>query len=316
MSAHGKTRSVKQDNQIARLLDSSTVDDAKSTELAELSELDRDGLEVFRTAWADLDAERRRRILGRLVELAEENVELNFNEIFKLCLNDPDEEVRAQAIAGLWEDEETALVVPLLARLQDDPSDRVRASAASALGRFTLLGEHGKVRAELVQRMKTALLSVLNDERANEEVRRRALESLSPLSVPEVKKAIASAYARGDERIKIGAIYAMGRNCDPEWIPILFRELKSADAERRFEAATALGELGDSDAVPRLIDLGDDPDAEVRTAVLQSLGKIGGTKAKEYLQSCMSSRNESVRELARQALDELQGNEDPLSMPL
>ncbi len=307
---------MKQNDQIARLLDSSTLGDAKSVELAELSELDRDGLEAFRTAWEDLLAERRRRVLSRLVELAENNVELNFNEIFKLCLNDPDEEVRALAISGLWEDEETALVIPLLARLQDDPSDRVKASAASALGRFTLLGEHGKLRHELVEKMKTVLLSVLNDETANEEVRRRALESLSPLSIPEVKKAIASAYARGDERIKIGAIYAMGRNCDPEWIPILFKELNNADAERRFEAATALGELGDSDAVPKLIDLGNDPDAEVRTAVLQSLGKIGGTKAKEYLQSCMSSRNEAVKESARQALDELQANEDPLSMPL
>lgn len=307
---------MKQRNQIAKLLDSSTVDDAKHAELADLSELDRDGLEAFRIEWADLEAERKRRILSRLLDLAEDNVELNFDEIFKLCLNDPDEEVRAQAISGLWEDEETALVVPLLARLQDDPSDRVKASAASALGRFVLLGEHGKIRAELVEGLKTALLSVLNDEKANAEVRRRALESLSPLSVPEVKKAIASAYARGDERMRVGAIYAMGRNCDPEWIPILFKELKNAEAERRFEAATALGELGDSDAVPRLIELGDDPDAEVRTAVLQSLGKIGGTKAKEYLQSCMSSRSEAVRESARQALAELQANEDPLSMPL
>ncbi len=307
---------MKQNNPIAKLLDSSTADDAKSADLAELSELDPEGVEAFRAAWSLLETERRRRIIGRLVELAEDNVALNFNEIFKLCLNDADEEVRTQAIGGLWEDEETALVNPLLGLLREDKSDKVKAASASALGRFTLLGEHGKVRAELVDRMKAALLSALNDETANEEVRRRALESLSPLSVPEVKKAIASAYAKGNDRLKIGAIYAMGRNCDPEWIPILLKELQNSDAERRFEAATALGELGNSDAVPRLIELGDDPDAEVRTAVLQSLGRIGGTKAKEYLQSCMSSRNESVRESARQALDELQANEDPLSMPL
>jgi HEAT repeat protein len=163
--------------------------------------------------------------------------------------------------------------------------------------------------------MKDALLHVFDDEAVNEEIRRRALESLSPLSIPEVKKAIAWAYARGSERLKVGAIYAMGKNCDEEWVPILLKELNDSDAERRFEAATALGELGDSDAVPRLMEMGDDPDSEVRAAVLQSLGRIGGSKAKEYLQSCMSSRDESVRASARQALDELLANEDPLSMP-
>jgi len=150
----------------------------------------------------------------------------------------------------------------------------------------------------------------------NEEVRRRSLESLSPLSVPEVRKAIASAYARGNERLRIGAIYAMGRNCDHEWVPILLKETSNSDAERRFEAATALGELGDSDAVPRLIELGNDPDSEVRMAALQSLGKIGGSKARECLQSCMSSRDAAVIDAARQALDELKANEDPLSAPI
>jgi len=302
-------------NSIAAILDGSTVDGVKSTDLAELSELDREALDSFKAAWSGLDTERRRRIISRLVELAEDNVELNFNEVFKLCLADPDAEVRALAIGSLWEDEEPSLIAPLLDLLRRDESDKVRSSAASALGRFTLLGEHGKLRAEYVDKMKAALLQVFNDEAVNEEIRRRALESLSPLSIPEVKKAIAWAYARGSERLKIGAIFAMGRNCDLEWMPILLQELKNSDAERRFEAATALGELGDSDAVPRLMELGDDPDSEVRTAVLQSLGRIGGSEAKEYLQSCMASRDESVRESARQALDELRANEDPLSAP-
>jgi HEAT repeat protein len=307
---------IPENNSIAEIIDRATIDGAKSADLAELSELDPEALDSFRARWSVLDSERRRSIIGRLVELAEDNVELNFNEIFKLCLVDPDADVRSLAIGGLWENEEPGLIAPLVDLLRRDASDRVRAAAASALGRFTLLGEHGKLRAGYVDKMKTALLEIFNDEAVNEEIRHRALESLSSLSIPEVKKAIAGAYARGNDRLKVGAIYAMGRNCDPEWVPILFKELKNSDAERRFEAATALGELGDSDAVSRLIELGDDPDSEVRTAILQSLGRIGGSEAKEYLQSCMSSRDESVRESARQALHELQANEDPLSMPL
>jgi len=146
-------------------------------------------------------------------------------------------------------------------------------------------------------------------------VRRRALESLSPLSIPEVKKAIALAYGQGTERMRVGSIYAMGRSCDSDWLPILLKETSNSDAERRFEAATALGELGDPDAVPRLMELGNDADSEVRMAALQSLGKIGGSKAREYLQSCMNTRDEAVKDAARHALDELKANEDPLSAP-
>jgi len=87
---------------IAQILARSTVDAPRSTDLAELSELDRDEMETFKQAWSPLGPERRRHIISRLVELAEDNVELNFNEIFKLGLSDPDEEVRIKAIAGLW----------------------------------------------------------------------------------------------------------------------------------------------------------------------------------------------------------------------
>ena len=300
---------------IAQILDRSTVDAPKSTDLAELSELDRDEIETFKQAWSPLGPERRRHIISRLVELAEDNVELNFNEIFKLALRDLDEEVRVKAIAGLWEDEETALIRPLLDLLHKDSSERVRAAAASAFERFTLLGEHGKLRPAQVDKIKESLLGVFNDRTANEEIRRRALESLSPLSITEVKKAIALAYGQGTERMRVGAIYAMGRSCDSDWLPILLKETSNSDAERRFEAATALGELGDPDAVPRLMELGNDTDSEVRMAALQSLGKIGGSKAREYLQSCMNTRDEAVKDAARHALDELKANEDPLSAP-
>ena len=303
-------------NSIATILESSAIADATSAGLAELSRLDREEIESFEKIWSVLEPERRRRIISSLVDLTENNVELDFNDIFKLALTDADEDVRCQAISGLWEVEETGLIGPLLGLLRNDSSDRVRASAASALGRFTLLAEHGKIRPGYKDSVKNALLGILNDDGVNEEVRRRALESLAPLSVPDVKKAIASAYASGNERLRVGAIYAMGRNCDAEWIPILLKEASSGDPERRFEAATALGELGDSDAVPRLIELGNDPDSEVRSAALQSLGRIGGSEAREYLQSCMSSRDQATREAARHALDELQANEDPLSIPL
>lgn len=98
----GITRQMTEKDTIAQILDRSTVDAPKSTELAELSELDREEMDTFKTAWSPLGPERRRHIISRLVELAEDNIELNFNEIFKLALSDADEEVRVKGSRRRW----------------------------------------------------------------------------------------------------------------------------------------------------------------------------------------------------------------------
>ena len=256
----------------------------------------------------------RLKFLRRLVELTENNIELNFDGIFKLGLNDPDPEVRSQAIEGLWENEEISLITPLLKLLSNDTSDKVRAIAAIALGRFVLLGEHGKLHIHHVDRIREVLLPIIGDSHISEEVRRRALEAISPLSIPEVKSEISAAYNNQNPRLKISSLYAMGRNCDPDWIPILLIELSNTDPEMRFEAATALGELGDESVVLHLINIGSDSDTEVRLAVIQALAKIGGIKAKDFLQNLLSSRDPAVRDIARQSLEELRANENPLSL--
>jgi HEAT repeat protein len=294
----------------------STADGLKSTELAELTALDTDEIKTFRHLWPGIETQRRRRIITHLVDLAEDNIELNFDAIYKVCLTDPDADTRVKAVEGLWEDEEPALIRPLLDLVQNDSSDRVRAAAAGALGRFASLGEHGRIRPDYVTVLKDTLLGVLNDPKSVDEVRRRSLEALAPLSTPDVQLAITAAYEGSNERLKVGSLYAMGQNCDPAWTPVLLRELGSHDVELRFEAATALGELGDEVAVPPLIALGNDPDSEVRMAVIQALGKIGGTTAREFLLSCADSRNPAVRDAARHALDELRANADPLSLTL
>jgi HEAT repeat protein len=292
------------------------ADGLKSTELAELTSLDAAELTVFQRLWPGIETERRRRIITHLVDLAEDNIELNFDAIYKVCLTDPDADTRVKAVEGLWEDEGTSLIRPLVNLVQNDGSDRVRAAAASALGRFTKLGEQGRIRPDYVTVLKETLLGVLSDPGSVDEVRRRSLEALAPLSTPEVKLAITAAYEGGNKRLRVGALFAMGQNCDPAWMPILLSELGSHDVELRFEAATALGELGDGAAVPLLIALGNDPDSEVRLAVIQALGKIGGAAAREFLLSCAGSRNPAFRDAARHALDELRANGDPLSLPL
>ncbi|MBI4303518.1 MAG: HEAT repeat domain-containing protein [Chloroflexi bacterium] len=287
------------------IVELSSCDTLLSSRLAKLSHLSAAEMMVFMGAWGDIATKRRREIIDRLVEMAEDNVELNFDCIFKYCLKDQDDEVRSQAIEGLWENEEASLVSPLITLLEQDASEQVQAAAAKALGKYTMLAEHRKLRSCHVSRLGESLLAVINDTNRPLEVRRRALEAVAPLGLPAVKAAIMAAYQSGDAMLRISSIYAMGRNCAADWLPILLKELDSDDAEVRFEAAGACGELEEEGAVPCLIKLVNDQDADVQMAAIQALGKIGGTKARECLEHCLSGSGQAIRHIAGEALREL-----------
>ena len=282
-----------------------------TSRLVELSNLDSEELRLFEQVWAAIEPKRRRQIVHRLVELAEDNFELNFDSIFKDCLKDQDAEVRSKAIEGLWESEETSLINPLINLLEQDSSEKVQAAAATALGKFAMLAEDKKLRSSHTFKVCQALLTVIGDKSKPIEVRRRALEAAAPLSLPEVKKAIMEAYQSHNSRLRISSIYAMGKNCDHSWLPILLKELANVDAEIRYEVVGACSELGEEEAIPYLIELLNDPDTDVQMTAIQALGKIGGSEAKKCLEQCLDSPSEVVQQAAEQALDELEAVEDP-----
>ncbi|GAI11108.1 unnamed protein product [marine sediment metagenome] len=282
-----------------------------TSRLIDLSNLNSEELRLFKQVWAAIEPKRRRQIVHRLVELAEDNFELNFDSIFKDCQKDQDAEVRSKAIEGLWESEETSLINPLINLLEQDSSEKVQAAAATALGKFAMLAEHKKLRSSHTFKVCQALLTVIGDKSKPIEVRCRALEAAAPLSLPEVKKAIMEAYQSHNSRLRISSIYAMGKNCDHSWLPILLKELANVDAEIRYEVVGACSELGEEEAIPYLIELLNDPDTDVQMTAIQALGKIGGSEAKKCLEQCLDSPSEVVQQAAEQALDELEAVEDP-----
>lgn len=286
----------------------------RSSMLIELSGLNSAELAWLEQAWMAINPKRRRQIVYRLVELAEDNVELDFDGVFKSCLKDRDAAVRCKAMEGLWESEEPSLINYLADMLEHDGSEKVRAAAAAALGKFAMLAEHEKLRSCYKSRIFQALLAVVDDESQDIEIRRRALEAVSSLNFPQVHKAIKDGYQSDNPELRVSAIFAMGRNCDSSWLPLLLRELASASAEMRYEAAVACGELGEEEAVPRLIKLTNDPDSNVQLAAIPALGKIGGSEARGWLQKCLNSSTELIRQAAEQALCELEAWEDPLSL--
>lgn len=283
-----------------------------TSKLVNFSDLSRHDLEQFRPAWAEINAEHRRRIVARLVELAETNVELNYDGIFRLCLTDPDPEVRLKAIKGLEECEEPSLIDPLIDLLRSDPVERIRAVAATALGRFALLAELHKIRPHYGERIAEALTAVIDARAQPLEVRCRAVEAIAPLSLPQVTRIIEQAYHDSQQRMKISAIYAMGRNCDSRWLPLLIKELSHPDAEVRCQAVVACGEIGHPEAVHHLIPLLKDHETEVGEAAFLALGKIGGDDARFALREFRPSGNPRLKQAQEEALREARGSDESL----
>jgi HEAT repeat protein len=270
-----------------------------------LSNLDAEDAARVCDVWPNLPVELRQRLVALLMGIAEADFEVDFGTVFRIGLQDADAQVRTTAVEGLWEDQDVRLVPPLIERLQDEAM-HVRAAAATSLGRFVLLGELGKIRPDPFSRAYEALLAVCQDVNERYEVRRRALESLSYVDTENVVALIHAAYEAPQEKMRVSAVFAMGRSADTRWAPQVKQELFSPNPELRYEAARACGELQLSDTVAELEELTEDVDPEVQEAALWALGQVGGDKARQILHHYCGSDSEATRTAAEAALEELE----------
>ncbi len=295
----------------------STLRDA-STELRvgglqQLDSLTAEEAQALRAAWPEVDTERKRQVVHQLVELAEDNVDLNFDAVFFTALGDEDSSVRAEGVRGLWEHEGRDLIPPLLQLLEKDEEPGVRAEAALALGRFVLRAELGDLPEHQFEKVEQGLRRTLEDDVEGDEVRARALEAIGACGREWVSQAIQGAYEGEPPRLRVSSLHAMGRSCDPVWLPLLIDELASEDPEMRYESAIALGSLGDRGAVSDLAPLLYDDNQEVKEAAISALGQIGGREAKMLLRPLLRDGPASVQEAAAAAAAEADFAEDPLS---
>ena len=285
-----------------------------ATDLTSLNRLAGDDRARFVAAWRELSVQRRRDVIDRLADMAEDNAELDFDTVFLMGLVDDDVQVRAESVEGLWEYEGDDLVGVLL-RLLKDREAIVRGAAALGLGRFLLRSELSARDDSLTEQAEVALRDVFNDESELNEVRGRSIEALGARGKEWVRELIEDAYGSGDRRLSISAVHAMGRSADPEWLPTIIEEMHSDDGEMRFEAAIAAGGIADEVAVRELAGLSVDEDPEVQEAAIGALGQIGGPAAREVLHSIASeSRDDRILEAVRDALAEADFTEDPLGL--
>ena len=284
-----------------------------NSDFIEVSDLAPAELGEFARSWFRLSRDRKRAIIATLVELAEDSPELDFCTIFKMCLKDEDEWVLEKAIDGLWEYEDRSALPGLLQVLQSNKGWEVRAAAAAALGKFSLLAQEGNLLARDAGNIHTGLMSILHDPDENLEVRRRSLEAVAPFNTPDIHDYVCWAYQSDNVKLKSSAIFAMGRTGEIAWLPTLIKELDNNNPALRYETANACGDLGEEDTVPHLIGLIEDDDYQVQVAGLTALGKIGGPLAKRALLHCIKEGDATLEEAARNALENVEFLEDPMA---
>ena len=287
--------------------------------LLQLSGLSPDEVAEFKGAWASVPQLQKRETLGRLVELCEDNLELDFSGVFRACLNDLDEDVREKATLGLWECDDTTLIRPFTALLEHDPSShdpssKVRAVAGRSLGKFAALAQNGKLLDRDGDRIREALIAAIGRPDEDLEVRRQAIEAVASFDLPEIDEIIWEAYQHDDLKLKQSSLYAMGQSSNARWLPTVLQEMDHEHVAIRYEAAGACSRLGDESTVPHLIKLIQDEDLQVQLAAVRGLGAIGGPLAERALKQCLKMGDEAVEETAKDALSDVEFDADPLGV--
>ncbi|MEO8607650.1 MAG: HEAT repeat domain-containing protein [Chloroflexota bacterium] len=274
-----------------------------------LSGLTPADISQVRDVWETIDPYKRHVLLAELAEASELNFELDYRELGFFALDDPDSTVRESAVELLWEDESLELMRRLMELAQWDEAAAVRAAATNALGRFVLLGEYSEVPTAEAERVQDVVVNILTNENEEIDVRRRALEAISNSGHEIVESAIEEAYTSSEHKMRASALYAMGRDYDPDkWGEIVLREIGSDEPEMRYEAARSAGELELKEAVPGLGRIATEDERDNKEVAIWSLGEIGGREAIRILSALVEDAEENGDDVLLESIEDAIGN--------
>ena len=138
-------------------------------------------------------------------------------------------------------------------------------------------------------------------------VKRKALESLGYSSLPEIHKLINRAVALQDNEWLASGLYAMGRSADPSWAKVIRENLNHQDESVREEAVRAAGELELKDIREKLLAmLDEEEDDDIRAAAIWSLSQIGGEGVREAFSQLMeTAEDDEFIDFLENAIDNL-----------
>jgi HEAT repeat protein len=276
------------------------------------SDLDPKSLKLFLDVWPRVQPSRKLVLLDALLSHLDLDSIVSYEEIGRALLDDSDGEVRARAIRLLVESDDPKLGGKLIDIFLHDADLAPRMEAVQLLGEFILLGELEKVKEDQQRKIEDALILVIHSE-DDSVLRKRALESLSFSSRPEISALIKSAFERVDPAWVASALRAMGRSHDERWNENVLSMLLDEDPLIKFAAVEAAGQLIIEDAVPILLQILDDEEEDdgVATAAIWALSQIGGDDARTYLVALIDqTEDEELVEFLEDALENLNFTEE------
>ena len=277
------------------------------------SDLNADDIRILKAAWPSLPLMRRRTLLEDLIDMAERDNLMMFEEVGKVALEDDDADVLISAIDLLFQAEDSRLIPTFLRLLQNASlNERVRAAAANALGPYVYLGEVEKIRPELLQNIVEVLLNVYAND-LSDLVRRRVLESLGYSSHAAVPELLRAAYFRPEVAWQESAMFAMGKSADDQWQSFVLANLEHENLKVRLQAIHAAGELTLYAARQTLLRMLNQEykNEELRHELVWALSQIGGEGIEAAFYRLMDRiDDEEELTLIEDALDELNFTND------
>ena len=277
------------------------------------SDLNADDIRILKAAWPSLPLMRRRTLLEDLIDMAERDNLMMFEEVGKVALEDDDADVLVSAIDLLFQAEDSRLIPTFLRFLQNvSINERVRAAAANALGPYIYLGEVEKIRPKLLQNIVEVLLNIYAND-LSDLVRRRVLESLGYSSHAAVPELLRAAYFRPEVAWQESAMFAMGKSADDQWQSFVLANLEHENLKVRLQAIHAAGELTLYAARQTLLRMLNQEykNEELRHELVWALSQIGGEGIEAAFYRLMDRiDDEEELTLIEDALDELNFTND------
>lgn len=266
-----------------------------------------------------LSKEEKIQLLKRVAE--SEDYFTNYLPVLKDFLDDEEAEVRKLAIGGLWDYPKPEMIEVLFDKAENDPDKEVRCKAIITLGRYMYEGEmadydfdwgpikeimrEDELPREDFLRVKEFFLRLYRDQEKPLDERRFVVEALGFLTDPEVFEIIEEAYAHPDKKMKMSAIFAMGRSGNVRWEHAILDELYNPVKELQLEAIRAAGQSGFDGAGKDLWRLTYSDDRDVKLEAIWGLGQTGWEGAFERLDELTYlGKDEEIREMAELALED------------
>lgn len=264
--------------------------------VAVLSDLDREDAATVAARWQTIAPEMRLGIIALALDIATSNIEMDFQRLAYIALEDPVPGVREAALYVLNDlgGRDTASRITSVLARESNPG--VIAAAASAAAPYVLQNELGQLDSATGDQLLAALRDQASAEPLPPEVLPPLVEAAAYAARPWVDELIRTASYSDDRPARIAAVVAMGRTADPAWLEPLEELLESEDAEVRQRAVEACGEIASAEAVDMLAPLLDDDNLDVAAATLNALAEIGGPEALRHLQDFHDRVPESLQQ--------------------